>query len=199
MARIFITGSADGLGLGLGRRLLADGHDVVLHARNEQRAEHTRNAVDVERAPHPRDAAERAPHPRDAAGAVQVVVGDLSVIAETLDVATQAERAGPFDANVHNAGIGYTARRREETADGLEKHFAVNVLAPYLLTALITRPGRLIYLSSGMQRGGHATLDDPQWTARRWRAPGEIAGWCFRATPPLRGSRCSRTWSTGSS
>jgi NAD(P)-dependent dehydrogenase (short-subunit alcohol dehydrogenase family) len=150
MARIFITGSADGLGLGLGRRLLDDGHDVVLHARNDQRAADTRAAAGVE----------------------QVVVGDLASIAETLEVATQAGRAGPFDAIVHNAGIGYTARRREETEDGLEKHFAVNVLAPYLLTALIPRPGRLIYLSSGMHHGGRTTLDDPQWTSRRWNGSG---------------------------
>lgn len=151
MARIFITGSADGLGLGLGRRLRTDGHDVVLHARNSQRADDTRKA---------------------APGVEQVLVGDLASMAATLDVATQAERAGPFDAIVHNAGIGYTARRRVETADGLEKHFAVNVLAPYLLTALITRPGRLIYLSSGMHHGGRAVLDDPQWTSRRWSGSG---------------------------
>ncbi|MFG1604621.1 SDR family NAD(P)-dependent oxidoreductase [Actinoplanes sp. NPDC049265] len=147
MARIFVTGSADGLGLALGRRLLADGHDVVLHARNQRRADDTRAA---------------------APGASQVVVGDLATIADMLDVATQAERAGPYDAIVHNAGIGYTAPRREETVDGLEKHFAVNVLAPYLLTCLVRRPERLIYLSSGMHQGGRATLDDPQWTSRRW-------------------------------
>jgi NAD(P)-dependent dehydrogenase (short-subunit alcohol dehydrogenase family) len=42
------------------------------------------------------------------------------------------------------------------------------VLAPYLLTASVTPPDPLIYLSSGMHRTGHASLDDPQWTARRW-------------------------------
>ena len=59
--------------------------------------------------------------------------------------------------------------------DGLAHVFAVNVLAPYLLTALIGRtgpgragPGRLVYLSSGMHRGGDASLDDPQWERRRW-------------------------------
>jgi NAD(P)-dependent dehydrogenase (short-subunit alcohol dehydrogenase family) len=151
MARIFVTGSADGLGLALGRRLLAEGHQVVLHARNERRADDTRTA---------------APE------AAQVVVGDLASIAETLDAATQAGRAGPYDAIVHNAGIGYTARRREETVDGLEKHFAVNVLAPYLLTCLIGRPERLVYLSSGMHQSGRTILDDPQWTSRRWSGSG---------------------------
>ena len=47
--------------------------------------------------------------------------------------------------------------------------FAVNALAPYVLTALIDRPDRLIYLSSGMHEGGDVVLDDLQWTRRRWR------------------------------
>ncbi len=51
---------------------------------------------------------------------------------------------------------------------GLAHVFAINVLAPYLLTALMARPDRLVYLSSGMARGGDADLDDPQWIARRW-------------------------------
>jgi NAD(P)-dependent dehydrogenase (short-subunit alcohol dehydrogenase family) len=37
-----------------------------------------------------------------------------------------------------------------------------------LLTALITSPDRLVYLSSGMHNGGSADLSDPQWKARRW-------------------------------
>jgi NAD(P)-dependent dehydrogenase (short-subunit alcohol dehydrogenase family) len=150
MARIFVTGSAGGLGLGAGRALLDDGHDVVLHARNEQRA-----------------AALRAAEPR----ARRIVVGDLSSIAGTREVAEQAEDTGRFHAVIHNAGVGYTLPRRQETVDGLERHFAVNVLAPYLLTALITRPDRLIYLSSGMHQGGAPNLDDPQWTRRRWSGP----------------------------
>jgi NAD(P)-dependent dehydrogenase (short-subunit alcohol dehydrogenase family) len=58
--------------------------------------------------------------------------------------------------------------RRVETPDGLGQVFAVNVLAPYLLTCLIERPDRLVYLSSGMHRGGNPDLDDPQWARRRW-------------------------------
>jgi NAD(P)-dependent dehydrogenase (short-subunit alcohol dehydrogenase family) len=68
---------------------------------------------------------------------------------------------------IHNAGVGYREPRRL-TEDGLEHVFAVNVLAPYLLTALIDRPKRLIYLSSGMHRSGEPRLDDLQWTARPW-------------------------------
>src|ERR1019366_500811 len=51
---------------------------------------------------------------------------------------------------------------------GLSHIFAINVVAPFLLTALVTPPDRLIYLSSGMHMGGAARLDDPQWTTRRW-------------------------------
>ena len=82
-------------------------------------------------------------------------------------VAAAANAPGRYDAVIHNAGIGYREPRRVETDDGLEHVFAVNVLAPYLLTALITAR-RLVYLSSGMHRGGEADLSDPQWARRRW-------------------------------
>jgi NAD(P)-dependent dehydrogenase (short-subunit alcohol dehydrogenase family) len=149
---VFITGSSDGLGLMAGRLLAADGHSVVLHARNETRAGDTRAALPE---------------------AADVVVGDLTSLAGMRQVAAQASAAGPFDAVIHNAGIGYREPRRVATEDGLAHVFAVNVLAPYLLTALIGqagpgRPGRLVYLSSGMHRGGDASLDDPQWERRRW-------------------------------
>jgi NAD(P)-dependent dehydrogenase (short-subunit alcohol dehydrogenase family) len=146
MARVFVTGSADGLGLLAARLLLDEGHEVVLHARSEARA-----------------AEVRAAEPRGT-----VVVGDLAVQAQVRDLAAAANDTGRFDAVIHNAGIGYREPRRVETADGVERVFAVNVLAPYLLTALMTRPSRLVYLSSGMHEGGTPHLDDPQWTLRRW-------------------------------
>jgi NAD(P)-dependent dehydrogenase (short-subunit alcohol dehydrogenase family) len=147
VSRVLITGSTDGLGL-MAARLLADqGHDVTLHARNRARAEDARSALPQ---------------------AERVVVGDLSSVDETRAVAEQVNAGGRYDAVIHNAGLGYRESRRAETPDGLEHVFAVNVLAPYLLTALITRPARLVYLSSGMHRGGHPDLADPQWTTRRW-------------------------------
>jgi NAD(P)-dependent dehydrogenase (short-subunit alcohol dehydrogenase family) len=147
MARVFITGSADGLGLMAAELLVRDGHSVTLHARNEQRAA---------------DGRVRLP------GAETVVVGDLSSIEQTRMVADQANATGRFDAVIHNAGVGYREHRRIETVDGLAHVFAINALAPYLLTALMIPPDRLVYLSSGMARGGDAHLDDPQWIARRW-------------------------------
>jgi NAD(P)-dependent dehydrogenase (short-subunit alcohol dehydrogenase family) len=77
-------------------------------------------------------------------------------------------KLGRFDAVIHNAGIGYRERTRVETEDGLPHVFAVNVLAPYLLTALIEKPDRLVYLSSGMHRSASAHLDDVAWHKRRW-------------------------------
>jgi NAD(P)-dependent dehydrogenase (short-subunit alcohol dehydrogenase family) len=147
MARVLITGSSDGLGLMAARPLVDNGHAVTLHARNEQRAEDARHALP---------------------GAKHVVIGDVESIAGMRQMAEQANALGRYDAVIHNVGIGYRQPRRIETVDGLCHVFAVNVLAPYLLTALITEPDRLVYLSSGMHRGGEPDLDDLQWTARSW-------------------------------
>src|SRR5579863_6350817 len=147
MARVLITGSADGLGLMAGAILARQGHAVTLHARNDRRA---------------------AEAHRELSSAEAVITGDLATIAGVRQVAEGANATGRYDAVIHNAGIGYREPRRVETEDGLEHVFAVNVLAPYLLTALINPPARLVYLSSGMHRGGNASLADPQWTRRRW-------------------------------
>lgn len=150
MARVLITGSADGLGLMAGRLLADEGHDVTLHARNEERR---------------RDALSALP------GASAVVVGDLSSLAETKAVAKQANALGRYDAVIHNAGIGNREPHRVATPDGLAAVFAVNVLAPYVLTCLITPPSRLIYLSSMLHRNGDPGLDDLQWLHRPWDGP----------------------------
>src|SRR5690242_6524261 len=138
MSRILITGSSDGLGLMAAQRLSDQGHSVDLHARNDARANDARAALP---------------------SAAAVVVGDLSSIAQIRGVAAQANALGTFDAVIHNAGVGYREPRRLETQDGPEHIFAINVLAPYLLTAVIDRPKRLIYLSSGMHRSGEPRLD----------------------------------------
>ncbi|EJL22714.1 SDR family NAD(P)-dependent oxidoreductase [Novosphingobium sp. AP12] len=149
MARVFITGSSDGLGLLAGQQLAAAGHDVILHARDPQRADAARSAL---------------------ASSPTVVTGDLSTLAAMHSVVEQVNAIGRFDAVIHNVGTGYNDRRREGTDDGLSRIFAVNVLAPYVLTAGMTRPDRLVYLSSGMHTGGNADLDDAQWERRRWNA-----------------------------
>jgi NAD(P)-dependent dehydrogenase (short-subunit alcohol dehydrogenase family) len=127
-------------------RLLVDQrHEVVLHARNQARAA---------------DALAALP------GASGVVVGDLITLAGMTEVAAAANAEG-FNAVIHNAAVG-SAERQILTADGLSHVFAINVLAPYLLTAEIEMPSRLVYLSSGMHRGGNPNLDDLQWAHRRW-------------------------------
>ena len=70
---------------------------------------------------------------------------------------------------IHNAAVGYREPRRTTTEDGLSHVFAVNTLAPYILTALIRRPKRLVYLSSGLHRSGDASLEDLAWEHRPWR------------------------------
>jgi NAD(P)-dependent dehydrogenase (short-subunit alcohol dehydrogenase family) len=147
LSRVLVTGSSDGLGRDAARLLVETGHEVVLHARNAGRA---------------RDALDANP------GARGVLVGDLSSIEQTRDVAEQANRHEPFDAIIHNAAAGPREPRRVETADGLAHVFAINALAPYLLTALITRPGRLVYLSSDRHLHGDPGRTDPRWVDRPW-------------------------------
>jgi NAD(P)-dependent dehydrogenase (short-subunit alcohol dehydrogenase family) len=147
MARVFVTGSADGLGQMAARLMVEAGHKVVLHARSRERAAEALAAVP---------------------GAETAVVGDLASIDATKGVADQVNRLGAFDAVIHNAGIGYRERHRVATPDGLPQVFAINSLAPYILTALIHRPQRLIYVSSGLHHGANPGLDDLTWTQRRW-------------------------------
>ena len=147
MSLVFITGSADGLGQMAARLLVADGHRVVLHARDKKRASSALKAVP---------------------GSESALVADLSSIAEIKDLAAQANRLGTFDAVIHNAGVGYREPGRIETADGLSHVFAVNTLAPYVLTAVMARPRRLVYLSSGLHRGADRDMDDLAWKHRRW-------------------------------
>ncbi|MBX5172620.1 SDR family NAD(P)-dependent oxidoreductase [Rhizobium sp. NZLR1b] len=148
MSRIFITGSTDGLGLAAARTLMKEGHDVVLHARSRERAA---AIADI------------------AAAALGIIIGDLASATETRSIAEQLNTIGRMDAVIHNAGI-YLERSRGDTPEGHAKTLAVNTLAPYLLTAWITRPERLIYLTSGMHRSGGSALDDIDWKRRPWNA-----------------------------
>jgi NAD(P)-dependent dehydrogenase (short-subunit alcohol dehydrogenase family) len=125
MARVFITGSADGLGQLSARLLVEQGHQVVLHARNTQRG---REAI------------------KNVQGAEAVLTGDLSNMEETKMLAQEVNNSGKFDAVIHNAGVYQTSA---------QLIFSVNTIAPYILTCLIEKPKRLIYLSSGMHLQGH--------------------------------------------
>lgn len=148
MSRIFITGSMDGLGAGAAQALIGEGHDVLLHSRSKERA--------------------------TAAGAFSsnalgVVLGDLSRARDLRSIADQVNAHGPMDAIIHNAGV-YQEPRRGDTPEGHSTILAVNTIAPYVLTAFIDRPTRLIYLSSGMHKSGGSSLDDIDWRSRSWSA-----------------------------
>ena len=99
MARIFITGSADGLGRLTATALVDQGHEVVLHARNEKRGQ---------------EALDKVP------GAETVLTADLGDIVETKQLAAKVNALGNFDAVIHNAGVYQTSA---------EEIFTVNMLA----------------------------------------------------------------------
>ena len=135
MARVFITGSADGLGQLAGKQLIDEGHRVVLHARNAERARYAQDKVP---------------------GAENVLLGDLFSMEETKKLASDVNAMGRFDAIIHNAGVYMVSKRLT---------FAVNSIAPYVLTCLIQKPKRLVYLSSGMHLQGNPNLRDTSWDA----------------------------------
>lgn len=148
MSRIFITGSTEGLGRAAALALLDEGHEVVLHARSKERA----IAVG--------DLSQRT---------LGVVIGDLASAAETRRVAEQVNAIGAMDAVIHNAGV-FQLPSRDATPEGHARTLAINTLAPFILTALMKRPQRLIYLSSGLHRGGEGSLADLDWVTRPWNA-----------------------------
>ena len=146
MARIFVTGSTDGLGRAAAQSLIDNGHQVVLHSRSSERS---------------------SAFGELAAHSAGIVIGDLRSAAETRSIAEQVNAIGRMDAVIHNAGI-YREGSRDPTPEGHASILAVNTLAPYILTALIERPDRLVYLSSSLHRGGEGSLQDIDWTKRRW-------------------------------
>ena len=115
MAVICITGSSDGIGLATARVLVADGHRVLIHARSRDRGRLVLEQL---------------------GGETTLVTGDLAQLDEVHRLADQIHANGPVDALVHNAGVWVRGNTPRTTADGLETTFAVNVLAPHLLTHL---------------------------------------------------------------
>jgi nucleoside-diphosphate-sugar epimerase len=164
MARIFITGSAGGLGRAVTQTLLGDGHEIIVHART----------------------AERLTAVNDLVGrGASAVVGDLADLDRTRAVADEVNQLGRVDAVIHNAGV-YSG----------PQIMPVNVVAPYLLTALIDRPHRLVYLSSGMHRGGRADVAGVDWSGRRRTAPTRTANCSSRPSQSLSlgsGPMCTAT------
>jgi short-subunit dehydrogenase len=128
--KIFITGSSDGLGLRCAIELMAMGHDVVLHARDEKKAKKIKDNIDSK---------------------CKVLIADLEKIDETKELANSINNLGKFDTIIHNAGV-YQASN--------ETILKVNIIAPYILTKLIKPPNRLIYIGSNMHPKGVIDIDN---------------------------------------
>ena len=122
---VLVTGAASGLGLATAQALAAEGHDVVVHARNPSRFP-DRAVLDQMHG---------------------AIYADLAKLDETSALAEHANDYGRFDAVIHNAGV-------LNAPDVL----AVNTVAPFVLTAIMRKPRRLIYVSSSMHRQGSPTL-----------------------------------------
>jgi NAD(P)-dependent dehydrogenase (short-subunit alcohol dehydrogenase family) len=158
LSTVLVTGSSDGIGAGVAALVAQQGHRLVLHARNQARAERC-----------------RASGP---AGA-DVVVGDLASLSSTRNMAAELQRMGPPDVVVHNAGWVSRETSRPLTMDGLEQTFQVNLLAPFLLTALLPLPARLVFVSSDSISRGAIRLHDLQheasWTGDAAYADSKLA------------------------
>ncbi|MGW4517715.1 SDR family NAD(P)-dependent oxidoreductase [Streptomyces sp. NPDC004393] len=131
MSRILVTGSADGLGRAAADALLSRGHQVVVHARNPQRAKGLDGMV---------------------ARGAELVVADFTDRDAVRRMAAALDEAAPLDAVIHNAGVWSGPAV-----------MPVNVIAPYLLTALMPTPGRLVYLSSSSHFSGRPVLQGIDW------------------------------------
>ncbi|MEV5312065.1 SDR family NAD(P)-dependent oxidoreductase [Streptomyces sp. NPDC052610] len=131
MSRILVTGSADGLGRAAADALLSRGRQVVVHARNPQRAKGLDGLV---------------------ARGAELVVADFTDRDAVRHMATELSDGAPLDAVIHNAGV-WSGRAV----------MPVNVIAPYLLTALMPAPGRLVYLSSSSHFSGQPVLQGVDW------------------------------------
>lgn len=135
---ILITGSTDGIGLETAKMLVADGHQVLLHGRNAAKLDDAKKAVAAQ----------------PGSGDVESHVADLSRMADVEALAKAvADKHAKLDVLINNAGV-YNARD-SVTEDGLDVRFAVNTIAPYLLTQrllpLLGIAGRVINLSSAAQ------------------------------------------------
>lgn len=141
-----VTGASDGVGKEVARRLIAEGHYVILHGRNPSKLEMVLDELT--------DGCDEC--------VAEVAIADLSSLADVRRLADDISgRFDHLDLLINNAGIGIADNRREESADGIELRFAVNYLSHFLLTHQLlpclraANAGRIVSVSSA----GQAPID----------------------------------------
>ena len=147
---ILVTGSTDGLGREVARRLAASGADVIVHGRNRERGE-----------------ALVAEIQKEGKGSAKFYAADLASLAEVRKFGQAILRDyDRLDGLINNAGIWLNRGERQVSADGLELHFAVNYLSGYLLTQMLLprlisgAPSRIVNVASIAQTP--IDFNDPQ-------------------------------------
>lgn len=141
--RVLITGSSDGVGSLVAKNLTSRGHSVILHARSEQRAQDAKAACPAAEA---------------------CLVADLTDIAHVKSMAQDINALGQVDAIIHNAGLYEPPY--SQTKEGWTPVFAVNVVAPYILSCSTRLPKRLLFISSNAHNHGDGSLKDITWMQR---------------------------------
>lgn len=140
-----VTGATSGLGRAAAEALAQQGFRVILVGRDEGRGAEVMEAIAA------------------AGGQAELVLGDLLTVAGAQAIAEEIGRRAPkLDLLINNAGGSF--RHDERTADGLERTFALNVLAPFVLTealmpALEAARGRVVNVVTGVPSGAKATLE----------------------------------------
>lgn len=138
---ILVTGSTDGLGREVARRLADTGAHLIIHGRNAERGAEVVQEIQAL-----------------GKGGARFYAADFSSLKAVEDFAAAIRRDyDRLDVLINNAGIWLTGDRRQLSADGHEMHFAVNYLAGYRLTRLLlplleaSAPSRIINVASGSQ------------------------------------------------
>jgi retinol dehydrogenase 14 len=151
--QILVTGATDGIGRQTALELARRGADVVVHGRNREKAEQAAAAIG--------ETLKRPP--------LTSVAGDLASLSAVRELAADVlARAPRLSILINNAGI--LDKKRVVTVDGFERTFAVNYLAPFLLTHLLlarlreNAPARIVNVSSGLHESGDLDFDDLQMT-----------------------------------